>query len=119
MATRTIPGQFVSTWLQCAREQEVPCIRQLNPTQRRSLWAGAEMVESRRAALSAAVGLIAASRYDIDASEVGFDERVTDAELFEAVTKVAGWLARHTSEGDSLLSKIGQYVSSIEDDPAA
>ena len=77
------------------------------------------MVESRRAALSAAIGLIAASRYDIDPLEAGFDERVNEAELFEAVTKVAGWLARHTSEGDFLLSQIGQYVSQIEDDPAA
>jgi hypothetical protein len=77
------------------------------------------MAERRRAALSAAVGMIAASRYDIDASEVGFDERVSEAELFEAITKVAGWLARHTSEGDFLLSQIGQYVSQIEDDSAA
>lgn len=77
------------------------------------------MVESRRAALSAAVGMIAACRYDIDPSDVAFDERVSEGELFEALTKVAGWLAQHTTEGDVLLSQIGQYVSSIEDDPAA
>jgi hypothetical protein len=72
------------------------------------------MVERKRAALSAAVGIIAASRWDIDVPAFEFDERLSDDELFEAVTKVAGWLARHTQEGDHLLAQIGQYVSSIE-----
>jgi hypothetical protein len=77
------------------------------------------MVERKRAALSAAVGLITASRYDIDMPPAEPNGPVSDGELFEAVTKVAGWLARHTSEGDFLLEQIGQYVSQIEEDPAA
>jgi hypothetical protein len=77
------------------------------------------MVERRRAALSAAVGLIAANRYRIDVPDMGLEDRVTEEELFEAVTTIAAWLARHTSEGDELLTRIGQYVSSIEEDPAA
>ena len=76
------------------------------------------MVERKRAALSAAIGLITASRYDIDMPPVEPKEPLSDGELFEAVTKVAGWLARHTSEGDFLLAQIGQYVSQIEGNPA-
>lgn len=77
------------------------------------------MVERKRAALSAAIGLITASRYDIDMPSTEPQQPVSDGELFEAVTKVAGWLARHTSEGDLLLAQIGQYVSQIEGNPAA
>jgi len=76
------------------------------------------MVESRRAALSAAVGMIAASRYQIELPDMGLENRVDDAELFEAVTAIAAWLTRHTSEGDELLTQIGQYVSQIEEDAA-
>ena len=77
------------------------------------------MVERKRAALSAAIGLITASRYDIDMPPAEPSVPLSDGELFEAVTKVAGWLARHTSEGDYLLTQIGHYVSEIEGNPAA
>ncbi|HEY1966832.1 MAG TPA: hypothetical protein VGH89_02705 [Pseudonocardia sp.] len=65
----------------------------------------------RAAALSAAVGLIAASCYDVEMPSAGRDGRLTDTELLEAVTKVAAWLVKHGPEGDWLLSQIGRYAS--------
>ena len=65
----------------------------------------------RAAALSAAVGLIAADCYQVEMPSAGHDERLTEPELFEAVTKIATWLVRHCADGDELLAQIGQYAS--------
>jgi hypothetical protein len=67
--------------------------------------------QHRAAALRAAVGLIAASRYELEMPSAGRDERLTDAELVEAVTKVAAMLVKHGPDGDALLSQIGRCAS--------
>jgi hypothetical protein len=89
-----------------------------NQLHKTRICVGRHMSERRRQALSAAIGVITASRYEIDLPAVDPDERISGAELFEAVTVVAGWLARHTSEGDFLLTQIGQYVSQIDEGAA-
>jgi hypothetical protein len=65
----------------------------------------------RAAALSAAVGMIAAARHDMELPRAGRDERLSDAELMEAVTRVAAWLVKHGPQGDALLSQIGRCAS--------
>jgi len=72
------------------------------------------MAEGKRAAaLSAAVGLITASRYEMDMPADYREDGLTDADLFQAVTKVAGWLVRHGPDGDRLLAEIGAYAGWI------
>ncbi len=67
----------------------------------------------RAAALSAAVGLITASRYEMVMPTDFGEDGLTEADLFLAVTKVAGWLVRHGPDGDRLLAEIGAYAGWI------
>lgn len=72
------------------------------------------VLPKRAAALSAAVAIITARRYEFELPDVGQDERLTDADVFEALTAIAVWLAKHSAEGDRLLRRIGEYAVQVD-----